>query len=158
MIFATVGSALPFDRFTRAIDGWAARNPEVPVFIQVGAGSYVPKAPHARMLKPSEFGQRVKDARLIIAHAGMGSVIMAAEAEKPIVLFPRRFALGEHTTDHQLDTIGWLKDRTGIYIAMDETELDSVVERAFAEKKASETMGATAPPAFLERIRGALTS
>ena len=36
MIFVTVGSQLPFDRLTAAVDDWAATRPEVELFGQVG--------------------------------------------------------------------------------------------------------------------------
>ena len=157
MIFATIGSMLPFDRFVKSMDDWSARHPTIPAFVQIGEGSYVPKMPHERMMSPSAFARRVKEAEVIVAHAGMGSVIMAAEAEKPVVLFPRRAALGEHTTDHQLDTVGWLKERAGIYVAMEVGDLDEMIERAMTEKKASQTMGSVAPPDFIAKIRAALT-
>jgi UDP-N-acetylglucosamine transferase subunit ALG13 len=158
MIFATVGSALPFDRFIKAIDEWAALNPSIPVNAQIGAGKYVPKIAHQRMMSPKEFSRCVNEADLIVAHAGMGSVIMAAEARKPIVLMPRRAALGEHTTDHQIDTVGWLKERSGVYVAMEVSDLGGMIIRALEEKKASLAMGAVAPQAFISRIRSELMS
>ncbi len=42
MIFATVGTQLPFDRLIRALDGWAASNGGVEVFAQIGRGEYEP--------------------------------------------------------------------------------------------------------------------
>ena len=157
MIFVTVGSMLPFDRFIRVMDDWAARSGEQ-VFAQIGGGDYIPRMPHARMLTPGQFANHVAKADLIVAHAGMGSVIMAAEAGKPIVLFPRRAALGEHTTDHQLHTVGWLKDRPGIFVAMDETALGATIERARSAAPGSQSMPTTAPADFVENVRRALLS
>lgn len=156
MIFITVGSMLPFDRFITAMDDWAERHPEEQVFAQIGGGAYVPRMPHARMLTPGEFANHVTNAKLIVAHAGMGSVIMGAEAGKPVVLFPRRAALQEHTTDHQLHTVGWLKDRPGIFVAMDESEIDAKIKEASDQTLGGQTMASTAPASFVANIRQAL--
>jgi hypothetical protein len=37
MIFATVGTQLPFDRLLVGLDRWAAANPGIPVLAQAGA-------------------------------------------------------------------------------------------------------------------------
>lgn len=157
MIFVTVGSMLPFDRFVAAMDDWAAANPKEAVFAQIGGGTYEPRhMEYARMLTPGGFAAKVEEATLIVAHAGMGSVIMAAEAGKPIVLFPRRHALGEHTTDHQLDTVGWLKDRPGIHLAMEAEDLATRIATARHRTDPGQNLSKTAPAAFVARLREAL--
>ena len=53
----------------------------------------------------------------------------ATHKGKPIILVPRRAALGEHRNDHQLATVRQLAERPGILIAHDETELpDRIAE------------------------------
>ena len=43
MIFVTIGSMFPFDRLIRAMDDWAAAQPEpVELVAQIGEGSYRP--------------------------------------------------------------------------------------------------------------------
>ena len=59
----------------------------------------------------------IAGARLVVAHAGVGSVVSAGEQGKPIVVLPRRAALGEHTSDHQVETIGWLRGKPGVHVA-----------------------------------------
>lgn len=39
MIFATIGTQLPFDRLLAGLDTWAARNPGVPIVAQAGSTS-----------------------------------------------------------------------------------------------------------------------
>lgn len=51
-----------------------------------------------------EFDKLCHDARLIVAHAGMGTIISAMTKGKPIIVFPRIAALGEHRNEHQLAT------------------------------------------------------
>jgi UDP-N-acetylglucosamine transferase subunit ALG13 len=157
LIFVTVGSMLPFDRLVEGMDRWAFQNPEHKVVAQIGKGRYEPKhMTAARIVPPSEFKRHVTDARLIVGHAGMGSVITALERRKKIVLLPRRAALKEHTTDHQIHTAQWLLHKPNIYVAMSETELPSLVSRALEDSANAEPLSDRAPAEFTSRIRGFL--
>lgn len=131
MIFVTVGTLLPFDRLIESMDQWAARNPTVAVFAQIGAAAYLPQhMSWVRELTPAEFVTRVEQCSVLVAHAGIGSIITAAEIGRPVVLFPRRRALGEHLSDHQLHTVDRLASRDGILVANDDKELDRRIEEA----------------------------
>ncbi|WP_158625903.1 glycosyltransferase [Arsenicitalea aurantiaca] len=158
MIFLTVGSVLPFERLVAAVDDWAGRHPETEIFAQTKGGRYTPRhMAHAEILSPAEFARRLDAAELIIAHAGMGSAIMAAERAKPVILFPRRAALREHTTDHQLDTVKFLEGRPGIHVATDPETLD----RAIAEARkggGGERLSSAAPPTFIANLRAAIAA
>lgn len=128
MIFASVGSVLPFDRFVRAIDDWAAANPDEDVFLQIGEGQYEPRhVPWVRMMKHDEYRQRLRDCSLFVAHVGMGSILQALEERKQMLLFPRRKDLGEHTTDHQLHTANRFRDVPGLRIVDDVAALQSAM-------------------------------
>jgi len=89
-----------------------------PVVAQIGAGAYIPKHMvwHISML-PGEFDAQLSAARLVVAHAGTGSILAAQRHGKPIILFPRRASLGEHRNEHQLATCAQLKGKDGIYVA-----------------------------------------
>jgi len=50
-----------------------------------------------------EFAHQIKTARLLILHAGAGSVIHALETGKYPLVMPRRADLGEHINDHQIE-------------------------------------------------------
>ena len=105
MIFASVGSMLPFERFVRAVDAWAGANPGTEVFIQTGDHQYAPvHARFASMIPIDEYRQRLRDCDLFVAHVGMGSIMQALEERKQTLMMPRHASLGEHTTDHQLHT------------------------------------------------------
>ncbi|WP_284620321.1 glycosyltransferase [Aquabacterium humicola] len=130
-VFATVGSQMPFDRLIRALDGWAARHPAVGVFAQIGDSPLQPQhIESCRVLAPEEFRGRVAAARVIVAHAGMGSVLTALEFGKPLVLLPRRGELRETRNDHQVATARWLASKPGIEVALDEAEFDDALARA----------------------------
>ncbi|MBN8486321.1 MAG: glycosyl transferase family 28 [Burkholderiales bacterium] len=123
MIFVTVGTQLGFDRLVNAVDAWAAANPQHQVYAQIGP-SQAPKAiPYSAFLAPAEADEKMQQANLIVAHAGMGSILTALRLGKPILVLPRRHAQGEHRNDHQMATAKWLSNRPGITVAWDEREL-----------------------------------
>lgn len=133
-IFASVGSMFPFDRLARAVDEWAAAHPEVPVLIQIGHGKYEPvHARFTRMMPPSQYQQCIRDARLFVAHAGMGSIISAIQCGRPLLMLPRLQAMGEHTTDHQLATIENVGRRDGLHVAMDVPQLTAAIDVLLAD-------------------------
>ena len=130
MIFVTVGTDLPFDRLVRAVDDWAGRRGRQDIFAQIGASRWTPShLPHRNFLPPDEFTQRFAEARVIVAHAGMGTILSALRWEKPILVMPRRAALGEQRNDHQLATARHLSELGRVSVAMDESELCDWLER-----------------------------
>jgi UDP-N-acetylglucosamine transferase subunit ALG13 len=155
MIFVTVGSMMAFDRLILSMDKWALAHGDSDVLAQIGDGTYRPS--HMRwtqMLSPSEFQEAARNASIMVAHAGMGSYFVAAEMRKPIVMLPRLAVNREHTTDHQLHTIKWLRDRPGVYAAMSDDELDSAIDKAMTgEHVAGADFTKFAPEPFLRRVR-----
>lgn len=154
-VFASVGSMFAFDRFVRAVDEWAGLHPDIPTEIQIGSGSYQPRhARGVRMMSPALYAERIADARLFIAHAGMGSIISAIQAGKPLLMMPRRMDLGEHTTDHQFATLAKFQDRTGLHVAADETALHTAIDRLLAEGSAAPApIDPYATPQLLAAVR-----
>ncbi|MCX7284565.1 MAG: glycosyltransferase [Novosphingobium sp.] len=123
---------LGFDRLIRAIDEVAPDLP-LPVVAQTGKGTY--QARNIQTLEsiaPSEFDGMIKQTHLLVAHAGIGTVLTAQRFGKPLVLFPRRASFGEHRNDHQLATVGQLDGRLGIIVAREESELRDAILRGLA--------------------------
>lgn len=124
-IFVTVGTQLPFDRLIRAIDDWAGGN-DVDAFAQIGPSQYQPRNMRwTGFITPTDCRMRVLEAQLIVAHAGMGSILTAMECAKPIIIMPRRAELGEHRNDHQVATARKFSEMSlpGVTVAMDESDL-----------------------------------
>jgi UDP-N-acetylglucosamine transferase subunit ALG13 len=154
VIFVTVGTEFPFDRLVRAMDAWAAAHPDTEVLAQVGTGRYQPRHLRwVRRLGRAEYAEAVAGADLIVAHAGVGSLVTACEHGKPLVLMPRRARLGEQRNDHQLDTAAWLRDRPGVHVAEVEGELPARIHSALRAVNGTRAMPATAPDEFLGRLR-----
>lgn len=155
MIFVTVGAQLPFDRLVRAVDQWALEHARDDVFAQTGPGAYVPThIAYERFMDPASFTHRVQSASLIIAHAGMGSIIGALELGTPIVIMPRRASLGEHRNDHQLATAKRFAGRPGVIVAADEHGLGEAMERvAGMAATPREKLSSFASPSLIAAVR-----
>jgi UDP-N-acetylglucosamine transferase subunit ALG13 len=154
-VFVSVGSMMPFDRLVRAMDDWAAANPSVPVEIQIGRGAYEPRhAAFVRLLPVDAYRARVAAARLFVAHAGMGSIISAIEAGKPLLMLPRLMAEGEHNSDHQLATAASIGSRPGLHVACDAADLQARATALLADAGvAPAPIAAFADKGFTDRIR-----
>jgi len=130
MIFVTVGAQMAFDRLIRAVDAWAGVHPAVSVFGQIGPSAYHPAhMGYARFLEPREFEARFAAAQLVIAHAGMGTIITALELDKPLVVVPRRGDLAETRNDHQLATARRFGGLGFVQVAHDVAELTAHLDR-----------------------------
>ena len=60
-----------------------------------------PGASVSATLPPDALSALMCDADIVVAHAGIGSALMAFEAGKSPILVPRRKSHGEHVDDHQ---------------------------------------------------------
>jgi UDP-N-acetylglucosamine transferase subunit ALG13 len=150
MIFVTVGSADPFDRLIRAVDEWAGTRGRTDVFAQIGNSRYEPQhIESVQFLSPSEFRERVRTARLIVAHAGMGSIITALEAGKPIIVMPKWAKLGEHRNDHQVATAKRFGQKEGIIVADDEKDLAAKLDREQSLSSPGAVLNAASPELIL---------
>ncbi len=154
-VFVSVGSMMPFERLVEAMDAFAARRPDLDVLIQIGRGKTEPRhARFVRLMPPEAYKAIVAGCRLFVAHAGMGSIITAIEAGKPLLMLPRRQALGEHNTEHQRATAQSIGSRPGLHVAADETDLMVRAEALLMAGGASpQPIAHFADPAFTARIR-----
>lgn len=127
MIFATVGTQLPFPRLIDALNALAPKLDE-PIVAQIGAseGDW-PNLDVRPNLAPSEFAETFQTARLVVAHAGIGTILSAKKMGKPLVLLPRRHALGEHRNDHQLATAKQVETLPGMHVAWEAEALEALL-------------------------------
>jgi UDP-N-acetylglucosamine transferase subunit ALG13 len=127
LILVTVGTQLPFDRLIKWVDEMAP-GVRKSGFAQIGKGAYQPKnLKWSANISPLEFDGYFRDCSVIVAHAGIGTVLTARRFGKPIILVPRQASLGEHRNDHQLATVSQLEGRPGIYVARSDNELHDLL-------------------------------
>ena len=150
----------PFDRLIRLMDDWAANTKADDLFCQIGTGAFVPRnMKFVRALSQADFSKTVAAAEIVVAHAGMGTVITAGSFGRPLVLLPRRHEWGEHTTDHQIATANWLRGKPGVFIADTDDDLGPAIAEARRVAGAGGGMERIPPVAdavFTSRLRQAL--
>jgi UDP-N-acetylglucosamine transferase subunit ALG13 len=131
VIFATVGSQEPFDRLIRAVDEWGRLHPRIDIFAQIGSSDFRPKhVDYTKFLEPAEFNRVMQAASVIVAHAGIGSIISALELGKPIVVMPRHGALRETRNDHQVATAKRFGVQGRVVVAQDERDFPAKLDYA----------------------------
>jgi UDP-N-acetylglucosamine transferase subunit ALG13 len=101
MILVTIGTnEQPFDRLVRAaahLDGLES------LLVQYGSS----REPHGRgewvdFVSFEELSDLMRQARVVVCHAGVGSIMLARRCGKRPIVVPRRLHLGEAVDDHQL--------------------------------------------------------
>lgn len=129
MIFVTVGSQLPFDRLIKTIDQWAETDHKnQTIFAQIGDSEYKPQnIDFLSSITPDKYNAYFEKSDIIIAHAGMGTIISALEHGKPLIVLPRLASNGEHRNDHQLATSKHFSKFENIYVVDNETKLLSTM-------------------------------
>ena len=124
MILLTVGTQLSFDRFVRVVDEWAHKNPQVEILAQIADGAYIPKhMQYVDYLSGEKYVTAFNRAAVVLAHAGMGTVINSLIESKPVVVYPRKASLGEHRNEHQLATCSKIGNLKGCYVTYEPDEL-----------------------------------
>ena len=131
MIFVTVGTQIPFDRLIRMVDEIAPELGGEEIVAQSCNGKYAPRNFSTRQfIPPAEFEQIMNQARLIIAHAGTGSIVGAMQRHKPLVVVPRKAELREHRNDHQLATADYLSKTSSLCVVNTKEELIAAIKAA----------------------------
>lgn len=127
MIFVTVGTMhLDFARLIRKMDEIAVRTGET-VVIQTGLAATKPvHAEHFDFKPREEIAALIAEARVVVTHAGIGSVIDVLKADRPLVVVPRQKKYNEHNTDHQLDLAQAVERRKWGRMVLDVAELDAL--------------------------------
>ena len=122
MILVTTGTnEQPFDRLVRAAAELAEGED---AFVQYGAS----REPHGAgewvdFLAFDELAERMREARVVVCHAGVGSIMLARRCGHRPVVMPRRLELGEAVDDHQLQLARRLHQAGLVTLVEDEREL-----------------------------------
>ncbi len=132
MIFVTVSLDIhPFERLIKKADEIAAKIEEEVIIqgcidYETNNAKYIKHTTREKMLK------LIEEARLVISHAGAGTIIQVFEHHKPLIVVPRMKQFGEHYNDHQIEIANQIKDRKGIKVVYDIDELENIMD--FSEK------------------------
>jgi UDP-N-acetylglucosamine transferase subunit ALG13 len=122
MIFVTVGTNEA--RFDRLLEIVAALDLDEELVIQYGHSSPIGShnAKLVNFLPFERMVETIRRARVVVAHAGVGSIMVALGNGKRPIVVPRRKALGEAVDDHQLQ-LGRRFDAAGFVTLVESPEL-----------------------------------
>jgi UDP-N-acetylglucosamine transferase subunit ALG13 len=155
MILFTVGTnEQRFDRLVRAA---AELETDEPLFVQYGAS----RVPHGRgewvdFLPFEELAARAREARVVVCHAGVGSIMMARRCGQRPIVVPRRRHLGEAVDDHQL-VLGRRLERAGVVtLVEDESCLAAVAAAQPPSAQSEQSDGLTGASELSADVRALL--
>lgn len=158
MILVTVGTQLAFDRLVEVVDLWVGRKTGERVFAQIGPTKYKPQhLEFTDFVPPDQANVLFQEADLIVSHAGMGSILTALKYKKPILIIPRKAALGEHRNDHQLATAKWLGDRPGVTVAWEVEDVARLLD-CRANMQGGEGVSEFASPELINNLKNFIHS
>jgi UDP-N-acetylglucosamine transferase subunit ALG13 len=126
MILVTTGTnEQPFDRLVQAA---ATLDAAEPMFVQYGA-SKVAHGPGewVDFLSFDELAERMTAARVVVCHAGVGSIMLARRCGKRPIVLPRRVHLSEAVDDHQLPLARRLDASGIVHLVEDERDLGRAI-------------------------------
>jgi len=135
VVLVTVGNApQPFPRLLEAVDRLAGEGVfrQAPVLMQRGsAGGFQARHCEQRdFLAMDEFVGAVRQAELVIAHGGAGTLFHVLQAGKIPIVMPRRVQYGEHVDDHQYELVQVLSEEGRVIPAYEAADLPAAVEQA----------------------------
>ena len=154
VILVTTGTnGAPFDRLLREVE--SARRPE-PVVVQHGPSPLRPaNATCVDYVSYEELARLVQEARTVVAHGGVGSILVAlANGKRPIVA-PRLARFGEAVDDHQLE-LGRKLDAAGLVTLVEDPA--QLAEHAGLQAAAGSIRGSAGPTSLVDDLRAYLVS
>lgn len=123
ILFITGFHPVPFDRLISMGDLLAQQIDEE-VVIQKGVSEYATrKARSFGWIEQNLFDKLVEEARILVCHAGVGSILDGKKRGKPVIVVPRRMNLGEHYDDHQMEIARAASKSGSVILANDVNEL-----------------------------------
>lgn len=156
MILVTVGTQFAFDRLVKAVDaavGAGVVRDEV--FAQIAGGWRPVNMAWVDSLDAEKFSARVAEADAIIGHAGIGTILAAFEAGKPVLVMPRMKRYGEVVNDHQVATAREFAARGHLLAAFGAEEMPEMIKALLEFRPAKRTAsGAT----IVARVKSFLES
>ena len=131
MIFVTVGTYhFEFKRLIKRIDEIAA-NIDEEVIAQIGSTKYLPKnMRYFTLLEEEKLLELIKKARIVVTHAGAGTLLNVLHFRKPLILVPRFKKFNEVIDDHQLELTEVFKNEKKAVVVYDINNLESALKKA----------------------------
>lgn len=131
MIFVTLGTQkFQMNRLVKAIDDISAELDE-DFFIQIGNSTYKPvNCAYQQFLSKEEYREKIEICRMLITHAGVGTIIEGINAGKPVIVVPRQKAMKEHVDDHQMQIAEAFSNKGCVLCCSDADKLKKYIQKA----------------------------
>ena len=128
MILVTVGTHEdPFDRMLEGVRDFPEGEE---IIVQHGPSAVRPAGAVCHEYMPfDELQAHVRRARVVVSHAGVGSIMVALAAGHRPILVPRLSARGEHVDDHQVPLARRLARAGAVVLVEDASRLAEIVMR-----------------------------
>lgn len=135
MIFVTVGTHyLGFERLIKKVDEIATRTDEE-IVAQIGSTNYKPKniKYFSFVEEENKILELCKNSRVIVSHAGAGTLLTIFQYKKPLVVVPRLKKYNEHIDDHQLELTEVISKKGLASVIYDIENLEDVLNNSNTE-------------------------
>ena len=99
------------------------------VFIQTGSSDYIPKhAKYSKFLNEKQMERQISECRLMVSHAGIGSIIASLKNDKPIIIVPRKPEYNEIYDKHQMEICSELEHYHNASILWDGQDINTIIK------------------------------
>ncbi|MEE1101396.1 MAG: PssE/Cps14G family polysaccharide biosynthesis glycosyltransferase [Agathobacter sp.] len=131
MILVTLGTQkFEMNRLVEAVDKLALEIDEE-IFIQKGNSTYVPQnCKYKDFVERNEFAKMIEKCSVLIAHAGVGSIMTGINANRPVIVVPRLAKYNEHVDDHQKQIAEAFASKKCVLYCKNLKKLPQMVEEA----------------------------
>ncbi|MCW3001758.1 MAG: glycosyltransferase [Conexibacter sp.] len=126
MVLFTIGTnEQPFDRLVAAA---AALVTDEPLVVQYGSSSITTGPGTWRdFMGFDELAEQMRQARAVVCHAGVGSIMLARQCGRRPIVVPRRLDQGEAVDDHQVPLARRLAESGLVTLVEDERLLPAAI-------------------------------
>jgi len=152
VIVGVTGTGTPFPRL---VDGLAAlaRSSGERIWVQHGSAQLPAPLEGSSVIARAQLLAMFDDADAVVCHAGCGTLADAFLVGHVPVVVPRRFALGEHVNDHQMELFEALREERRIVGLEDLARLGEAVAEARRRRGPAAAAGAR-KQALVAALRG----
>lgn len=138
MIFITLGTQdKHFDRLLNAV---YKLETDEKIVAQIGSTEFKSSKPEEKFeihkfLSNEEFEKYMDEARVVITHAGVGTIIYGLKKHKKMIVAARLKKYGEHVNDHQLQILQTFASEGYIIPLENFDDLPKLLEMEFTPKE-----------------------
>lgn len=138
MIFVTLGTQdKHFDRLLKAVYKLETNEK---IVAQIGSTEFKSSKPEEKFeihkfLSNEEFEKYMDEARVVITHAGVGTIVYGLKKHKKMIVAARLKKYGEHVNDHQLQILQTFASEGYIIPLENFDDLPKLLEMEFTPKE-----------------------